>query len=158
MKTKGFELVVGADGNRALAIQVRGADVLDNPRINRGTAFTLQEREALGLHGLLPHAAETLDQQAARSYEQFKACANDIARWVFLSTLHDSNEVLFYRLVGDHVAEMLPIVYTPTVGQAIQEFSRLYRRPRGVFLSIDDVNGIDRALEATGVGPTTWTS
>ncbi len=153
MRTKGFELIVDPQGGSALSIRSRGADVLDNPRINRGTAFTLEERDSLGLHGLLPHAAETLDQQAARSYEQFTACANDIARWVFLSTLHDSNEVLFYRLVGDHVAEMLPIVYTPTVGQAIQEFSRLYRRPRGVFLSIDDVDGIDRALEATGLGP-----
>ena len=72
---------------------------------------------------------------------------------MFLTQLHDSNEVLFYRLVGEHVHEMLPIVYTPTVGAAIQEFSHLFRRPRGVFLNIEDVDGIDRALDATGLGP-----
>jgi len=76
-----------------------------------------------------------------------------LAAWVFLSQLHDSNEVLFYRLVGDHVEEMLPIVYTPTVGTAIEQFSHLFRRPRGVFLNIDDVDGIDKALESTGLGP-----
>ena len=72
---------------------------------------------------------------------------------MFLTQLHDSNEVLFYRLVGDHVHEMLPIVYTPTVGTAIQEFSHLFRRPRGVFLNVEDVDGIDRSLAATGLGP-----
>ena len=72
---------------------------------------------------------------------------------MFLTQLHDSNEVLFYRLVGDHVPEMLPIVYTPTVGAAIEEFSHLFRRPRGVFLNVEDVDGIDRALDATGLGP-----
>ena len=72
---------------------------------------------------------------------------------MFLTQLHDSNEVLFYRLVGEHVAEMLPIVYTPTVGTAIQEFSHLFRRPRGVFLNVEDVDGIDRALDSTGLGP-----
>ncbi len=78
---------------------------------------------------------------------------SDVEKWVFLTQLHDSNEVLFYKLVGEHVHEMLPIVYTPTVGTAIQEFSHLFRRPRGVFLNIEDVDGIDRALDATGLGP-----
>ena len=113
----------------------------------------MAERDHLGLHGLLPSAVETIDQQMARCYEQFKAKDSDVEKWVFLTQLHDSNEVLFYRLVGEHVHEMLPIVYTPTVGAAIQEFSHLFRRPRGVFLNIEDVDGIDRALDATGLGP-----
>ena len=113
----------------------------------------MAERDSLGLHGLLPSATETLEEQTARCYEQFKAKDSDVEKWVFLSQLHDSNEVLFYRLVGEHVHEMLPIVYTPTVGAAIQEFSHLFRRPRGVFLNVEDVDGIERALDATGLGP-----
>ena len=96
---------------------------------------------------------ETIEEQVVRCYEQFKASDTDVEKWMFLTKLHDSNEVLFYRLVGEHVHEMLPIVYTPTVGAAIQEFSHLFRRPRGVFLNIEDVDGIDQALEATGLGP-----
>ncbi len=146
-------LVTGADGSVGVEIHVRGMAVLDDPQLNRGTAFTMEERDDLGLHGLLPSGLETIEQQVDRCYEQFKAKSSDVERWVFLTQLHDSNEVLFYRLVGDHVHEMLPIVYTPTVGAAIEQFSHLFRRPRGVFLNIEDVDGIDRALEATGLGP-----
>ena len=87
---------------------------------------------------MLPSAVETIEEQVARSYEQFSQCDTDVSKWVFLTQLHDSNEVLFYKLMGEHVREMLPIVYTPTVGTAIQEFSHLFRRPRGVFLNIED--------------------
>ena len=146
-------LVTGADGSVGVEIHARGMAVLDDPQLNRGTAFTMAERDDLGLHGLLPSGLETIEQQVDRCYEQFKAKSSDVEKWVFLTQLHDSNEVLFYRLVGDHVHEMLPIVYTPTVGAAIEEFSHLFRRPRGVFLNITDVEGIDRALEATGLGP-----
>ncbi len=136
-----------------LEIHARGMSVLDDPAINRGTAFTRVERDALGIRGLLPAAVETLDEQISRSYEQFTAAETPVDKWVFLTNLHDTNEVLFYKLVGLHVEEMLPIVYTPTVGTAIEEFSHLFRRPRGVFLNIDDVAGIDMALEETGLGP-----
>ena len=146
-------LVQGTDGSLSLEIHARGLAVLDNPQLNRGTAFTMEERDELDLHGLLPAAVETMDQQAARCYEQFVAKSSDVEKWVFLTQLHDSNEMLFYRLVGDHVHEMLPIVYTPTVGAAIQEFSHLFRRPRGVFLNVEDLDGIDRSLAATGLGP-----
>ena len=146
-------LVQGADGSVGLEIHARGLAVLDDPQLNRGTAFTTEERDELGLHGLLPAGLETIDQQVDRCYEQFKAKSTDVEKWVFLTQLHDSNEVLFYRLVGEHVHEMLPIVYTPTVGAAIQEFSHLFRRPRGVFLNIEDVDGIDQSLAATGLGP-----
>ena len=146
-------LVKGADGSVGVEIHARGMAVLDDPQLNRGTAFTMEERDELGLHGLLPSGLETIEQQVDRCYEQFNAKSSDVEKWVFLTQLHDSNEVLFYRLVGDHVHEMLPIVYTPTVGAAIEEFSHLFRRPRGVFLNIEDVDGIDRALDATGLGP-----
>jgi malate dehydrogenase (oxaloacetate-decarboxylating) len=150
--TTNLSIVAGPDGAPAVQIHARGLAVLDDPEVNRGTAFTMAERDHLGLHGLLPSATETIGQQTARCYEQFNAKNSDVEKWVFLSQLHDSNEVLFYRLVGEHVHEMLPIVYTPTVGVAIQEFSHLFRRPRGVFLNIEDVDGIDRALDATGLG------
>ncbi|HRI96860.1 MAG TPA: NAD-dependent malic enzyme, partial [Nocardioides sp.] len=153
MASKHFTIDRTVEGSQSIQIHARGLDVLDNPQINRGTAFTMAERDHLGLHGLLPSGQETIDAQVLRSYEQFSHCATDVDRWVFLSQLHDSNEVLFYRLVGDHVEEMLPIVYTPTVGTAIEQFSHLFRRPRGVFLNIDDVDGIDKALESTGLGP-----
>lgn len=153
MASKNYSVGHDPDGSRHLQIHARGLDVLDDPQVNRGTAFTRAERDRLGLHGLLPHSTETIDEQVARSYEQFKACETDVDRWVFLTQLHDSNEVLFYRLVGEHVDEMLPIVYTPTVGAAIEQFSHLFRRPRGVFLDIEDVDGIGEALDATGLGP-----
>jgi len=146
-------LVQGADGTVGVEIHARGLAVLDDPQLNRGTAFTLEEREHLGLHGLLPSGLETIDQQVGRCYEQFKAKDSDVEKWVFLTQLHDSNEVLFYRLVGDHVHEMLPIVYTPTVGAAIEQFSHLFRRPRGLFLNVEDPDGIERSLAATGLGP-----
>jgi len=144
---------VGHPEGLSVEIRARGLAVLDDPQLNRGTGFTMAERDLLGLHGLLPSATETIEEQVSRCYEQFISRASDIEKWVFLTQLHDSNEVLFYRLVGEHVHEMLPIVYTPTVGQAIQEFSHLFRRPRGVFLNVEDVDGIDRALDSTGLGP-----
>ena len=146
-------LVQGADGTVGVEIHARGLAVLDDPQLNRGTAFTVEERDHLGLHGLLPSGLETIDQQVGRCYEQFKAKDSDVEKWVFLTQLHDSNEVLFYRLVGEHVHEMLPIVYTPTVGAAIEQFSHLFRRPRGLFLNIEDPDGIERSLAATGLGP-----
>ncbi len=152
MVSKRYTVGAGPDGSRHVQIHARGLVVLDDPQVNRGTAFTPRRALPLGLHGLLPHGTETIEEQVARSYEQFRACDSDVERWVFLTNLHDSNEVLFYKLVGEHVHEMLPIVYTPTVGAAIEQFSHLFRRPRGLFLSIDDVDGIAAALEGTGLG------
>ncbi len=144
--------VQAPEGPPSLEIHARGLAVLDDPMLNRGTAFTMEERDHLGLHGLLPSGVETIEQQIERCYEQFKSKGSDVEKWVFLTQLHDSNEVLFYRLVGEHVHEMLPIVYTPTVGTAISEFSHLFRRPRGLFLNVEDIDGIERALDATGLG------
>jgi malate dehydrogenase (oxaloacetate-decarboxylating) len=131
--------------------RARGRAVLADPRLNRGTAFTAQERDALDLVGLVPPRVLTLDQQTARAYAQYATQPSDLAKNVYLRALHDRNEVLFYRLVGDHLAEMLPIVYTPTVGTAIQRFSHEYRRPRGVYLSVDAPGDIERSLRAAGL-------
>ncbi|MGW1678206.1 NAD-dependent malic enzyme [Saccharopolyspora sp. NPDC002376] len=128
----------------------RGLDVLRNPLLNKGTAFTRGERDSLGLHGLLPSAVTTIEEQVQRVYQQYRAQSSDLLKNVYLTALHDRNEVLFYRLLSEHLREMLPIVYDPTVGEAIKQYSHEYRRPRGVYLSIDDVDGIPRALANSG--------
>ena len=110
-------------------------DLLNNPPLNKGTAFTEQEREAFGLHGLLPPVVESLDDQCIRAYQAFCLKSNDLERHIYLRQLQDTNEVLFYRLLLDHIEEMLPIVYTPVVALGCQEFSHIYRRPRGLFIS-----------------------
>ncbi|ADI11788.1 malate dehydrogenase [Streptomyces bingchenggensis BCW-1] len=115
-----------------------GATILANPLANKGTAFTRSERSELGLDGLLPPAVETLDEQVARAYEAFRGYDKPLNRHIYLRQLQDTNEVLFHRLVTDHLEELLPVVYTPTVGEACQRFSEIYRRPRGLFLTWED--------------------
>jgi len=110
-------------------------DLLDTPLLNKGTAFTEEERNKFGLHGLLPPHIEELTEQVLRAYEAYQRENNDLDRHIYLRALQDTNEVLFYRLLLDHIEEMTPIVYTPVVGQACQQFSHIYRRPRGLFIS-----------------------
>jgi malate dehydrogenase (oxaloacetate-decarboxylating) len=130
----------------------RGRELLRDAYANRGTAFTRAERAALGVEGLLPAGVLTLDEQAARSYEQYLAQPSDLARNTFLAGLHDRNEVLYYRLLEEHLKEMLPVVYDPVVAQAIEQYSHEYRRPDGVYLSIDDPDGVEDALRNYGLG------
>ena len=132
---------------------LRGRQVLADPRINKGTAFGDSERHDLGLTGLIPAAHFTLEDQVARVYAQYQHQPGDLARNVTLNALHDRNEVLFYRLLTGHLSEMLPIVYTPTVGQAIQDYSHEYRRPRGIYLSVDHPELIEASLLASDLGP-----
>jgi len=127
--------------------------VLDDPLRNRGAAFTHAEREALGLTGRLPAAVLSLEDQARRVYEQLHRQPTDLAKNVFLEQLHDSNEVLYYKVLADHLAELLPVVYDPTVGDAIKKYSHEFRRPRGVFLSIDQPGDIAKAFAALQLGP-----
>src|SRR6266446_953758 len=112
-----------------------GTQVLDVPILNKGTAFTEEERNELGLHGLLPPHVATLDEQVTRAYEAYKRKDDDLERHIYLRELQDTNEMLFYRLLLDHIEEMTPLIYTPVVGQACQQFSHIYRRPRGLFVS-----------------------
>ena len=141
------------DEDGAWRTTLRGRQVLADPRINKGTAFGDSERRDLGLTGLIPAAHFTLDDQVARVYAQYRRQPDDQARNVTLNALHDRNEVLFYRLLTGHLNEMLPIVYTPTVGQAIEHYSREYRRPRGIYLSVDHPELIEASLLASDLGP-----
>src|ERR1700749_4223208 len=111
-----------------------GMNLLNRQDLNKGTAFTEEERTRLGLQGLLPPQVETLDEQVVRAYEAFQKKDNDLERHIYLRALQDTNEVLFYRLLVDHIEEMTPLVYTPTVATAIEQFSHIYRRPRGLFI------------------------
>jgi malate dehydrogenase (oxaloacetate-decarboxylating) len=114
---------VTTDEGPVLAVRARGTSVLATPIPNRGTAFTPDERRALGLVGLLPEGVSTIDGQLRRVHAQYQRQPDALARNVYLANLRDRNEVLFYRLLSEHLGEMLPIVYTPTVGQAIERYS-----------------------------------
>jgi len=128
-------------------------DVLEDPMRDKGTAFTESERDALGLTGRLPSAVLTLDQQAQRAYQQMLRQGDDLAKNVYMEQLHDRNEVLYYRVLADHLAELLPVVYDPVIGDAIERYSHEYRRPRGLYLSIDRPGDMDKAFASLGLGP-----
>ncbi len=139
------------DEDGAWRTTLRGRQVLADPRINKGTAFSDTERSDLGIIGLIPAGHMTLEQQAGRVYAQFLRQSSNLARNVLLNELHDRNEVLYYRALADHLTEMLPVIYTPTVGQAIEHYSHEYRRPRGVYLSVDQPELIETSLRAFGL-------
>jgi malate dehydrogenase (oxaloacetate-decarboxylating) len=126
--------------------------VLEDPSQDRGTAFTEEQRDSLGLTGRLPPAVLTLEQQAQRAYQQMRRQGDDLAKNVFMEQLHDRNEVLYYRVLADHLTELLPVVYDPTVGDAIERYSHEYRRPRGIYLSIDKPDDIEKAFGTLGLG------
>lgn len=127
--------------------------VMADPLTNRGTAFTMEDRKRLGLTGRLPVAVETLDQQAARCYAQLHGFDRDLDRYIYLDQLHNRNEVLYYKVLTDHLTELLPVVYDPTVGEAIKQWSRDYRRSRAVYLSIDHIDDVRASFETLGLGP-----
>jgi malate dehydrogenase (oxaloacetate-decarboxylating) len=131
----------------------RGLAVLNSPLLNKGTAFTAEERIALGLTGLLPPEISTLATQVNRASMQYNRLPDALSKNIFLTALHDRNEVLFYRLFTEHLREMIPIVNDLTVGLAIQQYQHECRRPRGVYLSIDHAEGIEEAFANYGAGP-----
>ena len=124
-----------------------GKDLMSDPVLNKGTAFTEEERTEFGLHGLLPPVVETLEQQSVRAYEAYKRKDDDLEKHIFLRSLQDTNETLFYDLLYRHIAEMAPIVYTPVVAQGCINFSHIYRRPRGIFLSYPLADKMDEIIE-----------
>ena len=125
---------------------LRGREVLEVPLLNKGSAFTEEERHALGLLGLLPPHVSTPDEQLDRAYENFLRKTNDLERYIFLASLQDRNETLFYMLLERHIAEMMPIVYTPTVGEGCRSYSHIYRRPRGLFIAYPQQHEMDAIL------------
>jgi len=124
-----------------------GGDLLDTSILNKGCAFTLEERELFGITGLLPSQVETLEQQAMRMYLQYHEHHTNLGKNIYLNVLHDYNQILFYKLVSQHLEEMLPVIYTPTVGEAVQRFSTEMRQSRGLYISYRDKDKIDKILE-----------
>ncbi|MGH2341501.1 NAD-dependent malic enzyme [Segnochrobactraceae bacterium EtOH-i3] len=141
-------------GNRIISTTARGYDVLRDPALNKGTAFTPAERTALGLNGLLPPLVTgELEPQLDVAYRAYHAAPTDLAKHIYMWRLHDNNVTLFYALLQRHMMEMLPVVYDPVVGEAIENYSEVMTRPRGIFLSIDDPEGVEAKLAAFGAGP-----
>jgi len=136
-----------------IAVDARGAAVLADPLTNKGTAFTAAERDALHLDGLIPPAVSTIEQQLERVYQNFQAKPTPIERYIDLAALQDRNETLFFRLLHDHIEEMLPVVYTPVVGEACQTFSHIYRRPRGLYITYEQQDRIGTILENHPIPP-----
>jgi malate dehydrogenase (oxaloacetate-decarboxylating) len=123
-----------------------GKNLLTTPQLNKGTAFTYEERHAFGLLGKLPNRVETLDEQVTRAYFQYSNYTSNLQKNIYLSNLHDKNQILFYKLLSCHLAEMLPIIYTPTVGVAAQHFSREYRQARGLYIAYSDKDNLDEII------------
>src|SRR5271168_4098359 len=141
------------EGAGCYETKVRGMAVLTTPLLNKGTAFTAEERKELGLIGLLPPAISTLEAQVKAAYAQYQRLSDALNKNIYLTALHDRNEVLFYRLLSGHLREMIPIVNDLTVGMAMQQYHHECRRPRGVYLSIDHPEGIEEAFVNRGAGP-----
>ena len=133
-------------GKTATEAELTGHLLLDHPLLNEGSAFTEAERRRLGLLGLLPYHCSTVDEQLTRVYENYRRKDNDLERYIFLTALQDRNEALFYRLLRDHITEMMPIIYTPTVGDGCRRYSHVFRRPRGLYVSYPYRNEIPALL------------
>jgi len=129
-----------------LYIPYAGPNLLETPLLNKGSAFTLEERNAFNLAGLLPPRYETIEEQVKRCYLQYSSFDKAIDKHIYLRAIQDNNETLFYRLLNDHLAEMMPIIYTPTVGDACEQFSDIYRSSRGLFISYNDRDQLDDIL------------
>ncbi|PKG83752.1 NAD-dependent malic enzyme [Colwellia sp. 75C3] len=131
---------------RPLYIPYAGPSLLETPLLNKGSAFSKEERGSFNLTGLLPPRFETIDEQAERAYRQYSCFQTNINKHIYLRAIHDNNETLFFKLVQNHLAEMMPIIYTPTVGDACEQFSDIYRSSRGLFISYEDRFNIDDML------------
>lgn len=137
--------------NEGLITQIEtgltGRDLLSTPKLNKGCAFTHAERALFGLQSLLPHQVETLDQQVARMYAQYNEHRSNLGKNIYLNVLHDYNETLFYKLISQYLEEMLPIVYTPTVGEAVERFSLEHRKTRGLYISYPEMDDMESIID-----------
>ncbi|WP_343871031.1 NAD-dependent malic enzyme [Tatumella terrea] len=135
------------ESKRPLYIPYAGPILLEFPLLNKGSAFSREERNEFNLNGLLPETVETIEEQAERAWQQYQEFKNNIDKHVFLRNIQDTNETLFYRVLADHLQEVMPIIYTPTVGTACEQFSDIYRRARGVFISYPNREHIEDMLQ-----------
>lgn len=135
------------ESKRPLYIPYAGPILLEFPLLNKGSAFSEEERSNFNLHGLLPEAIETIEEQVERAYRQYQDFKNDNDKHIYLRNIQDTNETLFYRMLDSHLSEMMPIIYTPTVGEACEHFSDIYRRARGLFISYPNRDRIDDMLQ-----------
>ena len=133
-------------GQKVYEIEIKGKQLLLNSFLNKDTAFSVDERKAFGLDGLIPDVVETLDEQVVRVYGQYLKKETDIEKNIFLTQLYDRNETLFFRLLQEHLTEMVPIFYTPTIGDVVKQFNQNFRRPRGLFISYPQMANIDNIL------------
>lgn len=133
-----------------LECALTGMPLLRNPYFNKGSAFTGKEREVFELHALLPPNVQTLEEQVERAYEQYSSRADDLAKNTFMNSMRVQNEVLFYKLILTHLKEMFSVIYTPTEGDAIAQYSGLFRRPEGCFLNIEDRDRVEHDLGRWG--------
>lgn len=136
------------DTKRPLYIPYAGPPLLEMPLLNKGSAFSQEERIEFNLIGLLPQCVESIEEQLERAYRQYQQCQNDLDKHIYLRAIQDDNETLYFRLVSEHLEEMLPIIYTPTVGRACQEFSNIYRNHRGLFIAYPDRDRMDDILRS----------
>jgi malate dehydrogenase (oxaloacetate-decarboxylating) len=132
---------------QVVEIDVAGRALLDNPRLNKGSAFSEEERREFGLLGLLPPHVATIDEQLARTYGSYKRKDTNLEKYIYLVSLQDRNETLFYRLVQEHITEMMPIIYTPVVGEGCKHYSHIFRRPRGIYIGYPQRNEIEAILD-----------
>ena len=146
-----YEFIAGPQGPQ-VRIAARGWDILNLPEVNRGTAFTWPERHALKLTGLLPPGVARIDAQVRRTYSQYALQTTNMAKYAYLAALRDRNEVLFFRLLSEHLEEMMPIIYTPTIGEVIQKFSHGFSKLRAVYTSVDYPDQIEIAFDNFGLG------
>ncbi|MCP8898544.1 oxaloacetate-decarboxylating malate dehydrogenase [Gilvimarinus sp. HB14] len=133
--------------SRPIYIPFAGPALLEAPLLNKGSAFSRQERQQFNLEGLLPYSIETIEEQKARAYEQLCSFKSDIDKHIYLRNIQDTNETLYFRLVTEHLQEVMPLIYTPTVGKACELFSKIYRRKRGLFVSYPDRDRLDDILQ-----------
>lgn len=141
------EFTVEDGGMNYIETDLTGIELLESAQLNKGTAFNHEERKKFSLKGLLPPAVETIEDQLLRSYRQYSLNFNALQKNIFLNNLYNTNETLFFRLISDHIKEMMPIIYTPTAGLAIQEYSNEFRRPRGIYIAYPDLDHVDEILD-----------
>lgn len=135
------------NGEKYIETDLNGIELLESAQLNKGTAFNSEEREKFSLKGLLPPSVETIEDQLLRVYRQYSLNCDPLQKNIFLNNLYNTNETLFFRLISDHIKEMMPIIYTPTAGLAIQEYSNEFRRPRGIYIAYPDLDNVSEILD-----------